>query len=111
MELRFPIRPRPESAQAKLALEWADVCFYIFCLMLIAVSLTVAIVMYGPGGARLGFGGGVGDRLNWRPGCTPRSLEAAVAASREFVEGVSAWQAGARRHRVAGSRARSTRTR
>jgi len=48
MELPTPRRPQPTNPRAKLALEWADVSFYIFWLVLIAVALVLALVTYGP---------------------------------------------------------------
>jgi hypothetical protein len=48
VELRLPRRPQPTNPKAKLAVEWADVCFYIFCLALIAVVLVLTVVTYGP---------------------------------------------------------------
>lgn len=48
MELRLPRRPQPTDPKAKLAVEWAEVAFYIFCLALIAVVLALTIAMHGP---------------------------------------------------------------
>jgi len=48
VELRLPGRPQPTNPKAKLALEWADVGFYIFCQALLAVVLVLAVVAHGP---------------------------------------------------------------
>lgn len=44
----LPRRPEPRDAKAQLVLEWADVGFYIFRLVLTAVVLVLGVVSYGP---------------------------------------------------------------
>jgi hypothetical protein len=48
VHLRLPRRPSPRNPKAKRVLEWADVIFYIFCLVLTAVVLVLAVASYGP---------------------------------------------------------------
>lgn len=48
VHIRMPRRPDPRDPKAKLVLDWADVAFYIFVLVLIAVVLVLALVYGGP---------------------------------------------------------------
>lgn len=42
VHVRLPRRPRPRDRKARLVLEWADVAFYIFGLVLTAALLALA---------------------------------------------------------------------
>jgi hypothetical protein len=48
VHVRPPRRPNPRDPKARLVLEWADVAFYIFSLVLIAVALVLALAYGGP---------------------------------------------------------------
>jgi hypothetical protein len=48
VHMGLPPRPKPRDAKAQLVLEWADVGFYIFRLVLTAVVLVLVLVFYGP---------------------------------------------------------------
>lgn len=48
VHVRLPRRPNPRDPRARLVLEWADVAFYIFGLVLIGVVLVLALAYGGP---------------------------------------------------------------
>jgi hypothetical protein len=45
---RLPRRPQPTDPTAKLVLEWAEVIFYIFGLVVSATVLVLSLVHYIP---------------------------------------------------------------
>jgi hypothetical protein len=52
--MRMPRRPEPTSERLRRIVEWADVIFYVFCLVISGIALALALVGYGP------------DVLRWR---------------------------------------------
>ena len=48
MRLPTPRYPEPQSERARQVVEWAEVAFYVFCLVLTAVALAMGVVMHGP---------------------------------------------------------------
>jgi hypothetical protein len=51
--LPAPRRPEPRDRRARQALEWAEVCNYIFWLVLVATTVVVTLIRYGPDAMRL----------------------------------------------------------
>jgi hypothetical protein len=44
---RLPRRPEPSDPRAKRIVEWADVIYYIFWLLLSAIVVVIALLTYG----------------------------------------------------------------